>query len=40
MLEGDGVSDAPITIAVAVSVAGGRLRLDFSGTSAACAKLN
>jgi N-methylhydantoinase B len=35
MLEGDGVSDAPITVAVAVSVSGGRLRLDFTGTSPA-----
>jgi N-methylhydantoinase B len=34
-LEGDGVSDADVAVAVDVSVRDGRLRLDFSGTSPA-----
>ena len=34
-LEGDGVSDAEVPVAVAVSVRDGRLRLDFTGTSPA-----
>jgi N-methylhydantoinase B len=34
-LEGDGVSDSDVPVAVEVSVVGGRLRLDFTGTSPA-----
>src|SRR5512143_45851 len=34
-LEGDGVSDSDVPVAVEVSVVDGRLRLDFSGTSPA-----
>jgi len=34
-LEGDGVTDADVAVAVDVSVRDGRLRLDFTGTSAA-----
>jgi len=34
LLEGDGVSEQPVPIRVAVSVQGGRLRMDFTGSAA------
>ena len=37
MLDNDGVRDAPLRIALKLTVAGDRLGLDFSGTSPACA---
>ena len=36
-LDGDGVRDAPIPIAVAITVAGDRIALDFAGTGPQCA---
>ncbi len=37
MLDNDGVRDAPLRIALKLTVAGDRLGLDFTGTSPACA---
>ncbi|SEK00894.1 MULTISPECIES: hydantoinase B/oxoprolinase family protein [unclassified Achromobacter] len=37
MLDNDGVRDAPLRIALKLSIAGDRLSLDFTGTSPACA---
>ncbi|MFD4839033.1 hydantoinase B/oxoprolinase family protein [Achromobacter sp. NPDC058515] len=37
MLDNDGVRDAPLRIALALTIAGDRLALDFTGTSPACA---
>jgi N-methylhydantoinase B len=36
-LDGDGVTDGPIPIAVAITVEGDRVRLDFTGTGPQCA---
>lgn len=37
MLDNDGVRDTPLRIALALTIAGDRLTLDFNGTSPACA---
>jgi N-methylhydantoinase B len=37
MLDNDGVRDAPLRIALTLTIAGDRLTLDFTGTSPACA---
>ncbi|QVQ28797.1 hydantoinase B/oxoprolinase family protein [Achromobacter deleyi] len=37
MLDNDGVRDAPLRIALTLTIAGDRLALDFTGTSPACA---
>ncbi|MDW3204709.1 MAG: hydantoinase B/oxoprolinase family protein [Alphaproteobacteria bacterium] len=36
-LDNDGIDDVPLKIALAIEVSGGRMHLDFSGTSGACA---